>query len=142
VALTRAKYGIVLLGNPLVLSQQPLWNNLLCHFREHHCLVEGPLNNLKLYMVKFRKPRKYQNRNIPVGDLRRELANVPLLEHHVQNATLLESAVDKVQYERAMQEQGYGRQFRDKNAAGYELSVTVFDAVFLSIREVLTTGLL
>jgi len=59
VALTRARYGLVVLGNPKVLSKQPLWNNLLCHFKVNTCLVEGPLNNLKQSMVQFQKPRKY-----------------------------------------------------------------------------------
>src|SRR6185295_901542 len=40
VALTRARYGLVILGNPKVLSKQPLWNNLLCHFKENSTLVE------------------------------------------------------------------------------------------------------
>jgi regulator of nonsense transcripts 1 len=35
VALTRARYGIVILGNPKVLSKQPLWNALLCHFKDN-----------------------------------------------------------------------------------------------------------
>mmetsp|Transcript_4499 Transcript_4499/g.6958 ORF Transcript_4499/g.6958 Transcript_4499/m.6958 type:complete len:1165 (+) Transcript_4499:182-3676(+) len=59
VALTRSKYGLVVLGNPKVLSKQPLWNNLLSHFKDSECLVEGPLNNLKQSAVKFAKPRKY-----------------------------------------------------------------------------------
>jgi len=59
VALTRSRYGIVILGNPKVLSKQPLWNNLLVHFKENECLVEGPLNNLKQSMVQFQKPRKF-----------------------------------------------------------------------------------
>lgn len=33
VALTRARYGIVILGNPKVLSKQPLWNSLLTHYK-------------------------------------------------------------------------------------------------------------
>jgi len=59
VALTRAKYGVVVLGNAKVLSRQPLWNNLLVHFKNNECLVEGPLNNLKQSMVQFAKPRKF-----------------------------------------------------------------------------------
>lgn len=35
VALTRARYGIVILGNPKVLSKQPLWNGLLTHYKVH-----------------------------------------------------------------------------------------------------------
>ncbi|TYJ19715.1 hypothetical protein E1A91_A09G210700v1 [Gossypium mustelinum] len=61
VALTRARYGIVILGNPKVLSKQPLWNGLLTHYKEHECLVEGPLNNLKQSMVQFQKPKKVYN---------------------------------------------------------------------------------
>ncbi|PHT39760.1 Regulator of nonsense transcripts 1 [Capsicum baccatum] len=61
VALTRARYGIVILGNPKVLSKQPLWNGLLTHYKEHECLVEGPLNNLKQSMVQFQKPKKIYN---------------------------------------------------------------------------------
>lgn len=41
VALTRAKYGLVVLGNPKVLSKQAIWNALLYHFKENGCLVEG-----------------------------------------------------------------------------------------------------
>jgi len=59
VALTRSRYGLVILGNPKVLSKQPLWNNLLVHFKENETLVEGPLNNLKQSMVQFSKPKKF-----------------------------------------------------------------------------------
>jgi len=58
VALTRARYGVVILGNPKVLSKQALWNSLLSHYKENECLVEGPLNNLKQSMVQFHKPRR------------------------------------------------------------------------------------
>lgn len=68
VALTRARYGIVILGNPKVLSKQPLWNGLLTHYKEHECLVEGPLNNLKQSMVQFQKPKKmYHDRRFFFG---------------------------------------------------------------------------
>ncbi|KAL4183964.1 hypothetical protein AMTRI_Chr11g157650 [Amborella trichopoda] len=68
VALTRARYGIVILGNPKVLSKQPLWNSLLTHYKEHECLVEGPLNNLKQSMVQFQKPKKiYSDRRLFFG---------------------------------------------------------------------------
>ncbi|CAL9164433.1 regulator of nonsense transcripts 1 homolog isoform X1 [Musa acuminata AAA Group] len=67
VALTRARYGIVILGNPKVLSKQPLWNSLLTHYKEHECLVEGPLNNLKQSMVQFQKPKKIYNSRLFYG---------------------------------------------------------------------------
>ncbi|KAF8635544.1 hypothetical protein AX17_003927 [Amanita inopinata Kibby_2008] len=58
VALTRAKYGVVILGNPKVLSKHPLWHYLLTHYKEKSCLVEGPLNNLQPSMIQFSKPRR------------------------------------------------------------------------------------
>ncbi|KAK9458522.1 P-loop containing nucleoside triphosphate hydrolase protein [Lipomyces oligophaga] len=57
VALTRAKYGLVVIGNPKVLSQQPMWHHLLTHYKEKGCLVEGLLNNLQISMIQFAKPR-------------------------------------------------------------------------------------
>mmetsp|Transcript_4471 Transcript_4471/g.13558 ORF Transcript_4471/g.13558 Transcript_4471/m.13558 type:complete len:1016 (+) Transcript_4471:86-3133(+) len=60
VALTRARLGIVILGNPKVLAQQALWANLLTHYKENDALVEGPLNNLKPSMVQLPKPRRFK----------------------------------------------------------------------------------
>ncbi|KAF4544777.1 ATP-dependent helicase [Lasiodiplodia theobromae] len=57
VALTRAKYGLVILGNPKVLSKHPLWHYLLLHFKERNCLVEGPLNNLQTSLLQFTRPK-------------------------------------------------------------------------------------
>jgi regulator of nonsense transcripts 1 len=58
VALTRARLGLVLLGNPRVLSKNPLWAALLLHFKEHETLVEGPLNNLQQSFITFARPRR------------------------------------------------------------------------------------
>lgn len=59
VALTRAKYGLIVLGNPRVLSKQPIWNALIHHFKEYDCLVEGPLNSLKSSMVQLPRLRRF-----------------------------------------------------------------------------------
>ncbi|KZS88332.1 hypothetical protein SISNIDRAFT_262680 [Sistotremastrum niveocremeum HHB9708] len=63
VALTRAKYGVVILGNPKVLSKHPLWHELLTHYKAKNCLVEGPLNNLQPSMIQFSKPRRALNKS-------------------------------------------------------------------------------
>ncbi|VDK45025.1 unnamed protein product [Anisakis simplex] len=57
VALTRAKYGVIIVGNAKILSRHPLWNHLLSMFKEKGCLVEGPLNNLKPSPITLSKPR-------------------------------------------------------------------------------------
>jgi len=59
VALTRAKYGVIILGNPRVLSKQPLWNTLLLHFRELELLVEGSLSNLQVSLMRFSTGKKF-----------------------------------------------------------------------------------
>lgn len=67
VALTRAKYGTLIVGNPKVLSRQELWNHLLNYYKENKVLVEGPLNNMKESMIQFSKPRKLVNKTNPGG---------------------------------------------------------------------------
>lgn len=66
VALTRAKYGLVVLGNPRALAKNFLWNHLLVHFREKGCLVEGPLDNLQLSSVQLNNPvqNRFKNRQL------------------------------------------------------------------------------
>jgi regulator of nonsense transcripts 1 len=58
VALTRARYGCVILGNPRILARDPLWNDLINHFKDAECLVEGSLNNLTQSMMNFPRPKK------------------------------------------------------------------------------------
>lgn len=64
VALTRAKYGVILLGNPRVLAKQELWNGLLNHYRDNQLVMEGPLNNLQASFMQFPtvKPARRGNR--------------------------------------------------------------------------------
>jgi uncharacterized membrane protein YgcG len=57
VALTRAKYGIVVLGNARVLARVPLWHALVQHYKDNAVVVEGPLTNLQPTMMAFPPPR-------------------------------------------------------------------------------------
>lgn len=61
VALTRAKYGVIIVGSPSALCRQPLWNNLLNYYKEHNCLVEGNVDTLKPSNFQIAKPKKYVN---------------------------------------------------------------------------------
>ena len=66
VALTRAKYGVIILGNPKVLSRQPLWNNLLHHYKARGLLVEGSLHNLKQCNIALDRPRRFVSKRTPL----------------------------------------------------------------------------
>ena len=57
VALTRAKYGLIVLGNPHVLaSDSLLWYDLILHFRSKELLVEGPILGLKASLMNVNPP--------------------------------------------------------------------------------------
>ncbi len=83
-----------MLGNPKVLSKHPLWNNLLNHFKANDCLVEGPLNNLKASLIKFEKPSQHWNKRMLLP-------------------TELPSGASLPEVQRQLEEQGYGRRFRE-----------------------------
>ncbi|KAJ0395504.1 hypothetical protein ATCC90586_001265 [Pythium insidiosum] len=79
VALTRAKYGVIVLGNPRVLAKQELWNSLLNHYRDNQLVVEGPLNNLQASFMQFPKP-KASMRESRSGYSRQRNAPLPPLD--------------------------------------------------------------
>ncbi|ANZ77030.1 BA75_03891T0 [Komagataella pastoris] len=57
VAITRAKYGLFVLGNIKTLQKDPLWNRLLVHFRDKGALVEGRLDSFQLYTASLDSTR-------------------------------------------------------------------------------------
>ena len=71
VALTRARYGLIIIGCARVLSSSILWYNLLRHCQENKVLVEGNINDLRESPIVLQKPKtrsKYQYANIPTAD--------------------------------------------------------------------------
>ncbi|EPX74570.1 uncharacterized protein SOCG_02053 [Schizosaccharomyces octosporus yFS286] len=61
VALTRAKYGVIVLGNPKVLAKHALWYHFVSHCKDQGCLVEGTLNSLQKFSMILIPPQKPQN---------------------------------------------------------------------------------
>lgn len=57
VALTRARYGLVILGNPRVLARHPLWYHLVQHYKDHGLLMEGTLAALRPSVIQLLRPR-------------------------------------------------------------------------------------
>jgi len=58
VALTRARYGVFIVGNPNVLARNSLWHSLLKHFQDRGALKEGAsLASLRVSDVMLPPPR-------------------------------------------------------------------------------------
>ena len=59
VSLTRARYGLILVGNVMALSNHQLWINLLDHYQKMNLLVSGQLGSLKEVSVPLPPPKRY-----------------------------------------------------------------------------------
>jgi regulator of nonsense transcripts 1 len=57
VALTRARRGVMIIGNARVLSRHALWHDLLTHFQKNGLIVEGPVMQLTPAKVALQKVR-------------------------------------------------------------------------------------
>ncbi|CUI14807.1 Hypothetical protein, putative [Bodo saltans] len=57
VALTRARRGVMIIGNARVLSRHALWHDLLTHFQKNGSIVEGPVMQLTPAKVALQKVR-------------------------------------------------------------------------------------
>lgn len=78
VALTRAKYGLIICGNAKVLgkhfrSQPSLWVNLLSHYKKYELVVEGALSNLRQCHITFSKPMRLPSRYFAKGPIGAEV---------------------------------------------------------------------
>lgn len=58
VAITRARYGLIVIGNARALCSDPLWYHFLMHFKDRNLLVEGALTNLRPSMIRFAPPKQ------------------------------------------------------------------------------------
>ena len=76
VAITRSKYGLILVGNCRVLSRHILWYHLIYHFQQQQLLVEGPLSNLKQCNIVLKKP---EDKSKPVEPINSSLVTADLL---------------------------------------------------------------
>ena len=59
VCLTIARYGLILVGIVLALSNHQLWINLLDHYQKMNLLVTGQLGSLKEVTVPLPPPKRY-----------------------------------------------------------------------------------
>ncbi len=77
VALTRAKFGVMIIGNAKLLSKNPLWNALLRHYQDRECLVDGPLNNMRPsnmnipFVSPMDRPEEKRYHNTALGERQR-----------------------------------------------------------------------
>ena len=59
VALTRARYGLIIVGNAQALAKHQLWINLLNHYKTMGLLVEGNLGSFKEHIINLPPPKRY-----------------------------------------------------------------------------------
>ncbi|WPK25223.1 hypothetical protein PUMCH_002529 [Australozyma saopauloensis] len=102
VAITRARYGLMILGNPRSLSRNKLWRSLLIHYRERGCLVEGPLENLQLSVVPLKEDSEhmsgpnFDNDLYIPDDVQSMVSYVPEFEHSMPQEPMAETYDDRL----------------------------------------------
>ena len=59
VAITRAKYGLIICGNARTLSKSPVWSKLLDFYQNNGLIFTGELNSLNRYYIEVRQKEFY-----------------------------------------------------------------------------------
>lgn len=59
VSITRAKYGMILVGNAKVLAKDPLWNHFLFFMKSNNLLFEGICPNFRPSLLAFKNPEPF-----------------------------------------------------------------------------------
>ena len=67
VAITRARYGVIILGNARLLAKNDLWNDLLHHLQDRDALMGSTFPALQPSMMKLPPLRNQQGFNQPGG---------------------------------------------------------------------------
>lgn len=97
VALTRAKYGLVILGNPKVLSRNLLWHHLVSHFKEQGLLVEGSLGSLRPSLLQLARPRPLKMSDVATFKMPSPSFSLPTNPSaYVSMDTISQSAFDTI----------------------------------------------
>jgi regulator of nonsense transcripts 1 len=60
VAITRAKYGMVVLGNCKTLSKTKLWSHLIKDYADKHMIFEGMFGSLRVHNIVVPDPPEYK----------------------------------------------------------------------------------
>lgn len=63
VALTRARFGLIVIGNARILSRHPLWHQLILHFKDRSLLMEGQIGALRQSNAALPRIRATSNKN-------------------------------------------------------------------------------
>jgi regulator of nonsense transcripts 1 len=74
VALTRARYGVIIIGNARLLMKNQLWNTLLRHLSDREAILEGTsVQTLALSNIVIQEPRMPRRQDEQTDRERREL---------------------------------------------------------------------
>ncbi|GKT24544.1 Regulator of nonsense transcripts 1 homolog, partial [Aduncisulcus paluster] len=100
VALTRARRGLIIVGNINMLSKEGLWNSLIVHFQTQGCICSGEVDGLKPYDKEVCTPiitRPYKHYSPPdgvmEGEERKGMVELKDMSEGIQQLDIVEGTV-------------------------------------------------